>query len=101
MEEERDISGAGAGRDSVPVPEKETFTLPSSESLLVTVRVPDLLPAEEGVKVTVTVWAAPATTVNEVGVGENWLSDEVMPVTDRLALPVLEIVNVFPDDCPI
>ena len=63
--EDNAISGADVvgGDGVVPSPDRVICRLPWSESLLVTVRVPDLLPAEEGVKVTVTVWAPPAATV--------------------------------------
>ena len=79
---------------TVPAPVRETVRLFSSGSLLTMVNVPNWLPSEAGVKVTVTFWLLPAVTVKEVVESVNWLSEEVIPVTDRSAVPVLETIRV-------
>ncbi|OGG45371.1 MAG: hypothetical protein A3F84_27070 [Candidatus Handelsmanbacteria bacterium RIFCSPLOWO2_12_FULL_64_10] len=58
----------------------------------------DFGPADDGVNVTVTAWLPPAAIVAVVGDTVNCEESgpvTVIPVTDRLALPVLLIVNVF------
>ena len=78
----------------MPVPERETVSVPSSGSLLVTVKVADLPPSEVGLNVTITGWLDPAATLNEEDDTVNWPPEELIVVTDSSALPVLEIVSV-------
>ena len=85
-----EMPGAGIG---VPLPDTETDKLGSSRSLLDTVSVPDCDPAAVGLNATVTIWLAPAATVNEAGDAVNLLLSELMLVTDRSAFPVLVVVN--------
>jgi hypothetical protein len=72
-------------------------------ALWATDKAADLAPTDEGVNVTVTVCEAPALTVNDVGLTVNIdasVPETVMPVMERLALPVLLTVNVFCDVAP-
>ena len=82
--------GVGA---EVPTPVRETVVgLPLA--LCVMVRVAVLDPVAVGRKVTVTAWLFPALTVKEVCETVTVASEDVMDVTDRSAVPVLEIVSV-------
>lgn len=63
----------------------------------------DFAPAETGANVTVIVWPPPEAIVAVVGDTVNCEASvpvNIIPATDKLALPVLLIVNVFCDVAP-
>gem|GEM_PF-5318464 len=89
--------GTGA---AVAVPFTVSLAVGEVRSLLRIVSVEYFVPAEVGVKVTVTFWLAPAATVKAVGLIVNWPSAEVMPVTISGKAPLFSMVIVREAEAP-
>ena len=83
----------------VPVPDTAIVFVPLVASL-VTVRVPLNEPMDVGLKVTETDDVAPAATVPLDGLAVNALFDTVIPVQERVALPLFVIVKVVVRELP-
>ena len=96
------LAGGGVGTIDLPAPLIDTAVEPPA-ALWVKVSKADLDPVEVGENVTVTFCDDPGTITTLDGATENCKASApptAMPVTDKLAPPVLEIVKIFWDDEP-
>lgn len=85
---------------TTPLPDTDTVSVPSSGSLLAIVSTAETDPVPVGVKVTVTTWNLPGSTVKADGETETCPSDDAIDATASDALPVFENVSVPLPDSP-